>query len=64
VSHKNEWQHAAHAGAHLLKHTLQTEQGKQAVRAVAGTAVAVATTVPVLLPLVAATGLFWWLSKK
>ena len=50
--------------AHLAGHALKTEQGKQAIKAAAGTAVAAVTAFPVLLPLVAvgsvAAAIWWW----
>jgi hypothetical protein len=63
MSHNNDWHHAAHA-THVVKHLLETETGHAATKVAFSTAVAVATAVPVLIPLVAVSGLaFWWLKK-
>ncbi len=63
MSKNDDWSHAAHA-AHIVKELLETETGHAATKVAFTTAVAVAAACPILIPLVAASGLAWLWSKK
>jgi hypothetical protein len=63
----HEWRQAAHGGVHLLKHALESEQGKAMMKKAVGTAVAAAAAAPILLPVLAigagVTAAIWWFKK-
>lgn len=63
----HEWRQATHGAVDLLKHALETDQGKAMLKKAVGTAVAAATVSPILLPVLAigagVTAAIWWFKK-
>jgi len=61
-------QHAMQHAPHVIKHVMESPQGKELSRNIAAGATALAVACPPLLPLAAvgaaAAGLWWWISKK
>ena len=66
ATQNHDWGHVAH-GVHMLKHAMESEQGKAVMNKAAGAAVAVAAALPVLLPVLAigagVTAVLWWWKK-